>query len=85
MLILFQFHIKNILNICYGFSLGMGNPYDLPESRFKNKNSRLLQLEHFDNLLTIFIITSRFTNNNYYAGLKEKIDEILQAIEGEIK
>jgi hypothetical protein len=62
-----------------------GNLFGLTNSKFKNVNRHLLNSVKFENAMTVFLISSRITNQNYYSDLEEKIKAILLIIETEIK
>ena len=61
-----------------------GEMFDITQSRFEGSNLDLLKSVEFENLLFLFLVTSRFSNESYYPNLKEEIDKILQLIEDDL-
>jgi len=61
-----------------------GEVFDIKQSKFEKGNLDLLNSEEFDNQLFLFLVTSRYSNLEYYPNLKEEIEKILQLIEGDL-
>lgn len=61
-----------------------GEMFDIKKSRFEEGNLDLLKSVEFENLLFVFLVTSRFSNEGYYSSLKEEIEKILQLIEADL-
>ena len=58
--------------------------YNLPSSKFKNSNKKLLQSETFENDLVLFIGTSVYLGNNFLTPLKEKLIYCIDILDSEI-
>jgi len=61
-----------------------GEVFEITQSRFQKSNLDLLKSVEFENLLFVFLVTSRFSNEEYYPILKEEVDKILQLIEDDL-
>jgi hypothetical protein len=55
--------------------------FHLTPSRFDNENRGMLRSLVFESRTTSFLVTSRFTNKNYYIKVENNINEILDRIE----
>ena len=59
--------------------------FNLKPRNASTSNIQLLNNQEFDNLLSVFYLTGKYLNKNYYNDLKLYIEEILDLIDEELK
>lgn len=71
----------NLRDAVYSAARGL---FDITPSRFRKENKKLLQSQQFENLQIMYISASKFAGQRY-VRLNNKIDEILNQIDQELK
>ncbi len=63
----------------------MGDDYfgetdGLTKSKFLDSNLHLLQLKKFDNIVSNFVVTSKYLQDGYYGQLEKELEKVIQII-----